>query len=266
MQRSCMEGMLRESPGEIRCLSMHRTTLCYPTRHFQIRDRVRRPACGYHRSCRIWRNQPLSMRSGRSRIVLAYVFVLFAALLFPLSNAQSITSHVVINEFEQNPPGDERVTGGEFVELFNPTDSAVDIGGWSLATTHGKICSYTIPVGTTMDKGPSWWAVDLPGQYIDNEDPDSLILCDKSGGEVDRTPAKTDTFNDDRSWQRFPDSSTDWVFAARSTFGTANIPEFPIGALVLIVSMIAASLLLRFVKRARNLESSDHTTRDHTST
>lgn len=37
------------------------------------------------------------------------------------------TDHVLINEFEQDPPGSD--VGMEWVELYNPTDSPVDISG-----------------------------------------------------------------------------------------------------------------------------------------
>ena len=38
--------------------------------------------------------------------------------------------NVVINEVDINPPGDDFTSISEWVELYNPTDSDVDIGGW----------------------------------------------------------------------------------------------------------------------------------------
>ena len=191
-----------------------------------------------------------------SRIHLTFaIILLLASVSIPLSSAQPVISHVVINEFEQNPPGDERYTGGEFVELFNPTGSPVDIGGWSLSTTHGNICSYTIPSGTTMAKGPSWYVISFTGQCIDNNDPDSVVLRNKSGGEVDRTPVKTDTFSDNRDWQRVPDAGTGWEFKM-ATKGYNNapnpIPEFPSYVVVMLAVMFVPFVLvkkLRPVKR-----------------
>jgi len=161
-----------------------------------------------------------------------------------------ITDHVVINEFEQNPPGDERYTGGEFIELFNPTTASVDIGGWTLSTTHGKISSYKIPAGTMIGPGPSWWVVTFSGQFIDNYDPDSVVLRDKAAREVDRTPAMTDTTSDDCSWQRIPDAGTDWQFkSVTKGFNNAPnpIPEFPsmlvVGPALLVVLVILSRRL-----------------------
>jgi len=84
-------------------------------------------------------------------LLLAILFVTaFATSIVWPAGGALITDHVVINEFERNPPGDERYTGGEFIELFNPTAVSVDVGGWTLSTTHGKISSYTIPEFSSM--------------------------------------------------------------------------------------------------------------------
>lgn len=194
------------------------------------------------------------MATGRFFQILTFI-LLFAFVSIPPSSAQLITSHVVINEFEQNPPGDERYTGGEFVELFNPTGSPVDIGGWGLTTTHGNICSYTIPAGTTIGKGPSWYVISFPGQCIDNNDPDSVVLRNKSGAEVDRTPAKTDTFSDGRDWQRVPDAGTSWEFrmATKGYNNSPNpVPEFPSPLLALLVVMFIPLVLIRKLRPAKS--------------
>jgi hypothetical protein len=162
-----------------------------------------------------------------------------------------MTSHLVINEFEQNPPGDESITGGEFLELFNPTSSAVDISGWTLTTTHGSICKYTIPSGNAVGSGPSWWVVTFSAQCIDNYDPDSLILRDKGGVEIDRTPAEMDAESNTRDWQRVPDAGTDWQFR-QSTKGSANapnpVPEFSSAMLVLVVALLTSTWLRKSSK------------------
>lgn len=199
---------------------------------------------------------------GTGVVCFVLISVLFAAFAsIPSTEAQLITSNVVINEFEQNPPGDERYTGGEFVELFNPTGSSVDIGGWTLSTTHGDICSYTIPSGTTLDKGPSWWVVTFPGQCIDNYDPDSVVLRDRNGREVDRTPAKTDTTSDTRSWQRIPDAGTAWEFRT-ATKGTNNapnpIPEFGSPVLSMFAMTVTLVIAVSVLKR-RGQHGAAHT-------
>ncbi len=49
--------------------------------------------------------------------------------------AQSISDHVVINEVDTNPFGDDSQSISEWVELYNPTDSDVDLSGWKIAST-----------------------------------------------------------------------------------------------------------------------------------
>ena len=154
----------------------------------------------------------------------------------------SVADHVVINEFEQNPPGDERTSGGEFIELYNPTASAVDISGWIIYTTHGDIESYVIPAGTVLPSH-GFWQVTFAGQFIDNEQ-DSLVLLNALGQQVDATSNKTDEQNDSKSWQRYPDGSDNWVFAP-STRSIINVPEYPSPPLLALAVMTSVFLILR---------------------
>lgn len=68
-----------------------------------------------------------------STIILVFSVFLFAGVLVP-AHAQ-ISENVVINEIDINPPGDDSAAVSEWIELYNPTDSDVDIGGWEIAST-----------------------------------------------------------------------------------------------------------------------------------
>jgi sugar-specific transcriptional regulator TrmB len=134
-----------------------------------------------------------------------------------------VTLHVVINEVEQNPAGTDY--GYEWVELYNPTDQPVDIGGWTLSTTHGVTVTLLIPDGPIIYPG-EYLVYSYTGQWLDNED-ESVILRDASGIIVDETPLLNDPYNDDWAWSRHPngidtDSALDWVFQP-STMGYANL-------------------------------------------
>lgn len=129
---------------------------------------------------------------------------------------------VVINEVEQNPPGDD--AGNEWVELYNPTANAVDIRDWTVSTTAGRAVTVTISSGTRIASG-GYYIVTYGSQWLDNEG-ESVVLRGSGGNEVDRTPSLTDTKNDGRSWQRYPngqdtDSISDWSFQT-STRGFSN--------------------------------------------
>jgi hypothetical protein len=61
-----------------------------------------------------------------------------------------VADHVVINEFDQDPPGTDNGSS-EWVELFNPTNQAVDLSGWKLIPTNGpSVPSVTIRSGSNI--------------------------------------------------------------------------------------------------------------------
>ncbi|HWI62771.1 MAG TPA: lamin tail domain-containing protein, partial [Symbiobacteriaceae bacterium] len=60
----------------------------------------------------------------------------------------STATHVVISEVFYDTPGNDDTE--EWVELYNPTASAVAIGGWKLTDDAG---TFTIPAGTTLAAG-----------------------------------------------------------------------------------------------------------------
>jgi gas vesicle protein len=140
----------------------------------------------------------------------------------PEPEPEPTNGFVVINEVEANPAGADE--GNEWVELYNPSGYAVDIGGWMLSTTHDTTVTLTIPDGTIIDPG-QYLTFGYQDQWIDNEE-ERVLLIDPSFDEVDATPYQYDTYNDDRSWQRYPDgydsdSMSDWVYKA-STKGQSN--------------------------------------------
>ena len=131
-----------------------------------------------------------------------------------------ISTHIVINEIEQNPYGIDE--GNEWVELYNPTISDVNLDGWRLSTTHGKTVTVTLR-GTIPANG--YVIYTHTEQWLDNIG-ESVTLRDLSLNEVDRTPYVPDTNGTRYSWQRYPngkdtDSDSDWEFRA-STEGRSN--------------------------------------------
>ena len=67
--------------------------------------------------------------------------------------AQTISDNVVINEVDTNPFGDDSMTVAEWVELYNPTDSDVDLSGWEIASTTVLKKTLTIPDGVVISPG-----------------------------------------------------------------------------------------------------------------
>jgi hypothetical protein len=126
--------------------------------------------------------------------------------------------YVVINEFEQNPYNYDE--GKEWVELYNPSNYAVDIGGWKVSSTAGaRTTTRTIPDGTILGSH-HYYIVTYGDQWLDNEN-EKILLKNASGVLQDSTPIKNDTYNDDRSWQRSSDGGSTWVFRT-STKNSSN--------------------------------------------
>ena len=130
--------------------------------------------------------------------------------------------HVVINEVEANPAGTD--TGNEWVELYNPTDQTVNIGGWKLSTTKGDTVTLTLSEGTTIASG-EYKVYTYTSQWIDNEG-ESIILKNALNQIVDETPTLNDTANSGSTWARSPNgidtnSLSDWDYQS----GTEGVPN-----------------------------------------
>ncbi|MEK0340033.1 MAG: lamin tail domain-containing protein [Nitrosopumilus sp.] len=147
---------------------------------------------------------------------LSIVFSIFllAGILVP-AYAQTDSDNVVINELDINPPGNDASSVSEWVELYNPTDSDIDIGDWEIASTTVLKKTMTIPTGTIIK----------PGQFLTysyqtvwfTDSNESVELRDENGIIIDKTPALADIQNDFTSWQRIYDgydmnSYDDWKF------------------------------------------------------
>ncbi|MDP6458486.1 MAG: lamin tail domain-containing protein, partial [Candidatus Bathyarchaeota archaeon] len=150
------------------------------------------------------------------------------------SNANRVKAltpdQIVINEFDQNPLGnDNYLSVEEWVELYNPSSEPVDISTWSILTTGGKEVTVTISEGTIIE-ADSFYVLSRASQWLDN-DGESIILRDAGENEIDRTPPLSDDQNDELSWSRYPngqdgDLDTDWRLQP-STKGSTNRGELP---------------------------------------
>lgn len=155
-------------------------------------------------------------------LTLVFSVLLFAGILAPAYAASG--DHVVINEVEINPPGDDSKSVSEWVEIYNPTDSDVDLSGWKIASTTILKKTMTLQPGTVIE----------PGQFLTysyqslwfTDSNESVELRDDNGIVIDKTPLFADIKNDFTSWQRLydgydTDSSSDWKFVT-STAGSSN--------------------------------------------
>ena len=153
---------------------------------------------------------------------LIFSVILFAGILAP-AHAQ-MSENVVINEVDINPPGDDFASVSEWVELYNPTDSDVDVSGWKVASTTVLKKTMTISPGTVI--GPGEFLTYSYQNIWFTDANESVELRDGNGVVVDKTPSISDLKNDFTSWQRIydgydSDNSDDWKFSS-STTGSSN--------------------------------------------
>ena len=141
---------------------------------------------------------------------------------------------ILINEFELNPPGDDK--GNEWIELYNATYSTADLTGYTIhAGSDPKTKVFTIS-GLTLSPGQRE-VIYLPGSFLNNTGSNLLsggefvMLNDPSGVTVDITPGKKDSKNDGYTWQRVADGAIDWTFA-QGTPGGGNCGGLVSGEMV----------------------------------
>jgi len=139
-----------------------------------------------------------------------------------LTEAVKSFRHLVINEWEANPPGSD--TNMEWIEIYNPTAASVKVGNWIvLDSYYNKTVS--IPTDTVIEPG-GYLTINWTNGSLINSYSCSISLLDSTGQEVDRTNAAKDSKNDDLCWARLSDgrdidSDSDWKFQ-KATPGLSN--------------------------------------------
>jgi len=139
-----------------------------------------------------------------------------------LSNALRARKHVIINEWDQNPKGNDY--GREWIELYNPALQAEDISGWKIADSQS---GREMPISSdTVIAAGDYLLLNWTQKSLINSNYTCLILRDGAGREVDRTSPGKDDKNSDHCWARYPDGKDldcdlDWRFMA-ATPGSSN--------------------------------------------
>lgn len=124
-------------------------------------------------------------------------------------SCEKAPDHIVINEFDPSPAEGE----SEYVELYNPTDYAIDISGWVLSSL-GK-GRHEFEEKTILPPG-SFHLIDFGTKQLNNDD-EIISLYDKNGLFIDSTIRVGTPSQPNFSWQRCyngkdTDSINDWHF------------------------------------------------------
>lgn len=174
-------------------------------------------------------------------------YLLAGALgVLPLGLPNHANASIKINEIVTNPQQDHDSSGGitgsdEFFELYNPSDSSVDLTNWRLelidTTPETKTLEGIIsPFGYSVIMNP-------PGQQNNNgrvelyDNASTLVDAFTygnwdDGNILDNAPSGNILYGLlDESLSRFPDGS-DFFIKTRATPGAPNVPE-PISGAIL---------------------------------
>ena len=133
---------------------------------------------------------------------------------------------VKICAFDQNPAGDERVLHNEWVALYNPTNSTINLSNWKLKTRHGGDDGKTVTISEDAKLTPEEEGTNIAPHgyrfvicsmgFLRNKN-ESIILLDPFGTEIDRTCNCIDKESNNRFCMRDQNCSdtdlcTDWIF------------------------------------------------------
>ena len=157
-------------------------------------------------------------------ITILFSILVLVGLGIPASAQSSIADHIVINEIDTNPPGDDSTSPTEWVEIYNPTDSDVNIGGWEIASTTVLKQTFTISIGTIIEPGQFYTYSYKTVWFTDANE--IVELRDENGVVIDVTPLLSDINSDFNSWQRIYDGfdldlTEEWKFE-KSNAGSSN--------------------------------------------
>ncbi len=101
------------------------------------------------------------------------------------SGGGTAAEHVVISEVQTRGAADHN---DEFIEIYNPTSTSVDISGWSLQYKSDTGTTYTvIPLSPVSIPSGGYWLVARASSYTGSVTPDqtqSVFLMGASGGHV----------------------------------------------------------------------------------
>jgi endonuclease YncB( thermonuclease family) len=118
--------------------------------------------------------------------------------------------NIMINEIELNPHSND--VDMEWIELYNPSDSDVNVGDYRIRTSKSAVID--LPSDAEIKAGETY-VIELDRQLL-SDIAEILVLESGSGEVVDRSPSFVDRSDDSRTWQRMPDGNNEWQFASDS--------------------------------------------------
>lgn len=141
----------------------------------------------------------------------------------PTPSTSSLWAQIKINEFLPDPEN-----GEEWIELYNPATTSLDLIGGLLCDSRETACAIAAVSGTIAAQG--WTVFFLNGSHLNNGG-DSVILKNPDGAITDRVSYGTDTLNAPKKGQAAArkndgadtDADTDWAITTSPSPGSSNV-------------------------------------------
>ena len=115
--------------------------------------------------------------------------LLLGGTITPGLSQSSFDLQIVINEVETNSAGSDN---SEFVELYNPTSTEIDVSGWSIVPS-STWKTLEIPDGTIIE--PNSFLAFTHVNFWFKDFGETVTLRDVSGNLIDETPLIEDLEN-----------------------------------------------------------------------
>jgi len=128
-----------------------------------------------------------------------------------------------------NPSGEEKT--GEWVDVFNPGDSSLDLAGFILedAASHQLVIGLDYSQSGTIIEPKRWLVIERnnhPTFSLNNSGGDTVRLLNEQGDSFDEFTYESDP-GEDKSLGRSPDGSDNWLVFEDPTKGSANSQPTP---------------------------------------
>ena len=128
-----------------------------------------------------------------------------------------------ITELLPNPAGSGNDASDEFIELYNPNDTAFDLSGFKLQTGISSVHVYTFSSGVALaPKSFTSFTTAMTGLSLSNNGGRAQLL-DPSGTVL----VKTDTYGTAIDGQAWALANGHWYWSLTPTLGAANIVTLP---------------------------------------
>jgi len=136
---------------------------------------------------------------------------------------QGDPTQVKVNEFMMAPS-----TGSEWIELYNPTTSAVDVSGYFIDdVAGGGGAPKLIPAGTVIPAGGRW-VYEFASGFLNNTGSDAARYTSPGGTQIDAYTYSLGSTQYDKVFHRNGDGGA-WcgTISTNATLGTANPASCP---------------------------------------